>query len=492
MKTKIVYFFFLLAIIYAGCSRNADNATSNIRKIKPPLPKADIRFDNYSVDATEGAIIKHKTGSLIKIPANTFVDKNGKQITGKVEIKYREMHSPSEIFVSGIPMTYDSAGVEYHFESAGMNEIQAVQNNQPVFISNDKTIDICLKSKKSASKFNLYFYDTIQNQWINQGKDIRVAINADSIEEPVKPVELNGERYSFSINVNYIEFPELMVFQNTTFQLTDSVRIDTSDINTLWHDVKISKGKKKGTYNVEFGGYSEKASYEVIPVYDKMSIGKAIKYYEQKFAAYKNLLLTKIETEKKNNENQKILEQKKMFDLVEKFKKEDNMLKILELQKENNQKKIKEYQKTLFKNEEAKMKNLDAVTQVNTAIYRTFSIKNFGLYNCDCPYSLPQGAMIAAKFSDQDGNSIELNKLVLIELSSNKMFNYYMGTFNNFKFDPKQKNMLCASTTKGQFVYYTADDFKDVVTTGEFTFRMRLSTKEINSFEDIDEELALN
>jgi hypothetical protein len=178
------------------------------------------------VDAKKGGVIQYPSGTLINIPAEAFVDKSGNPIKDTVDISYREMHKLSEIFVSGIPMTYDSAGTEYHFESAGMTQIMAYKNGNPVFIGKDKAININMKSTSADPKFNLYYYDTIQNQWVNKGKDITVTVDTSNLEKPEKPLMVNENNQCFSIKADYREFPELKVFCNTLFQLTDTQKIN--------------------------------------------------------------------------------------------------------------------------------------------------------------------------------------------------------------------------------------------------------------------------
>jgi hypothetical protein len=104
------------------------------RFIKPPIKGADVPFKEWTVDAAKGDTVYYPTGSIILFPPNSFVDKNGNVITGNVEVKYREFTKPIDFFLSGIPMNYDSAGVQYTFESAGMCEILAYKDGAPVFV----------------------------------------------------------------------------------------------------------------------------------------------------------------------------------------------------------------------------------------------------------------------------------------------------------------------------------------------------------------------
>ncbi|MGE3824232.1 MAG: hypothetical protein AB7G44_08395, partial [Bacteroidia bacterium] len=150
--------------------------TSNLKKetessVKPPFENLDVSTDLYLIDASKDTTIITKSGSQIKITANSFVDKNGTPVTGKVEIRYREFHDVIDIFMSGIPMTYDSAGTEYHFESAGMFEIHGFQEHEEVFISQTSPVNVLLASKWEGERFNIYKLDDKKGNWSYINKD---------------------------------------------------------------------------------------------------------------------------------------------------------------------------------------------------------------------------------------------------------------------------------------------------------------------------------
>ena len=490
MKTLTKTPAIIFVLLCLACNHIINTSENFTRKILPPIPKADIKLDKYLVDAEQGGIIKHKTGTIINIPANAFVDKNGKPINGKVEIAYREMHSLSEIFVSGIPMTYDSSGTEYNFESAGMNEIKAFKDGVPVFINKDKTIDIAMKSESGESRFNLYYYDTLQNKWLNKGKDIPVEVDESKFDEPLKPQLASNDKKCFSINVNYKEFPELQVFENTLFQLTDS------------NDVKIEKGNRKGVYNISFACYEKKVEYEVTPVYDKNDFDKAIKIFEKKFESYKTILFAEIEKEKKLEIERKRNEEKEMKELSKRNKREEKEQKKQAKEQAANKIKMDNLLKKQANQQVNQQANQQVIQQVNVQVvstpyypvYRNFGISQFGIYNSDCPVNLPVGATVSAKFVDPKGQPLRLYNydVILLQPSDKKMFVYHKCSYANFKFNPDVPNIICTSTIDGKLAYFTAEDFKEVKKlSGEYTFKMRISPKEIKSSDDIEELLAL-
>ena len=56
-------------------------------------------------------------------------------------------------------MNYDSSGVNYMFESAGMLELLAEQNGEPLVMNPEKEIDIEMSSNNDSKAFNLYEFD---------------------------------------------------------------------------------------------------------------------------------------------------------------------------------------------------------------------------------------------------------------------------------------------------------------------------------------------
>ena len=122
MKTKIFRALTALIII-SGCRHNA-------RVISPAIDGIDIPLSEYSVSASAGDTLYYSSGSIIIFPANSFVDKKGRVVSGDVQVRYREFSNPVDFYLSGIPMDYEDAGKHYTFESSGMAEILAFRGSK--------------------------------------------------------------------------------------------------------------------------------------------------------------------------------------------------------------------------------------------------------------------------------------------------------------------------------------------------------------------------
>lgn len=142
---------------------------SNMACIKQPFKNVNVPFHDFVLNASEEKTIELENGTSISIPANSFVDANGKMVSGEVNFQYREFHTAADIIASGIPMVYDSAGIKIQFESAGMFEINAKQGDKQVYIANGKNLQVSMASFKAGNNFNFYALDTLEKNWENIG-----------------------------------------------------------------------------------------------------------------------------------------------------------------------------------------------------------------------------------------------------------------------------------------------------------------------------------
>jgi len=154
--------------------------------VAPPIESAKAEFASYKIDANQGGVYNYRSGSRVVVPASAFVNDRGELVEGDVEIKYREFHDYVDFFLSGIPMTYDSAGVTYTLESAGMMEIYAEKDGQKVRMAPGKTIDVELHSAINAPAhlnvppdYNIYKLDDEKRNWIYREIDNMELVRED-------------------------------------------------------------------------------------------------------------------------------------------------------------------------------------------------------------------------------------------------------------------------------------------------------------------------
>jgi hypothetical protein len=492
----------------------------------------------FAVIAEEGGTFDYtKTGTQIWVPANAFLGSDGEEITGQVHVKYIEYHNQAEIFMSGIPMTYDSANHRYHFESAGMLEIMAYQNGIPLLANPKVPISINMQSGNESTQFSIYQYDDELANWVFKGKDqvtpnpaggelladnnegatfaeaaafeapefqeltdveiatpaqqqrlkaLRTEMNmvADEIaeienSEPKKPMKADHQRHRFNLDYNVEEFPELEVYTNTMFELGDHP--ENNDFNTdlyqiEWEDMLLSEHNKGISYMLTLIKGSERKSFVVYPVFEGVNHDQALKTYQKKFDDYKLKLEIRVQEEQ---------DKKGEFDRIIDDLRSQNETRAAdwraELQVQRAAYDEAESSRQEQLHQQVAMAN--AVERRLNKVTRAFTISEFGVWNSDNPNQLPEGANVHASFQTSDGQTLHLNEVYLVQKDINALFQYFSSDFANFSFDPSKENMIWAITEDNELAVVRANGFADA--SGDFTFTMQLTDKKLRSIEDV-------
>jgi hypothetical protein len=478
MKTKFNNLFNSVIVlvafgIMAFANLTPDENLTKPTKVKkektvvPPLKGVDIPYEIFTIDAKQGSTLTYKTGSKIIIPQNAFVNQNGITVSGEITIKYREFHTPSDFFVSGIPMTYDSAGVQYHFESAGMLEFLAFQNDSPVFANPNSKVVIQMSSKQIDDKYNIYAFDSITGNWRYVYKDKAKIIKLDTPSvkqyipiastEPetklIEPQKANGNKFHFDINADKKEFPDLAVYEGVEFEATDGL-LDINYTQFTWNDAQLIKKENTDCYLLAISRGTNSFTFEVRPVYS----GQA---YDN---AYEKYLQLSEERKKRNTAIQR---------------KNDSLLKMYS--------KERIAQADLAEN---LLKNSMASLTTQFLIQRTFILDGFGIWNSDCPAVLPKGAEFAANYVDSTGKKLVFKTLYLVEKGRNAMF--AITSYSRLYYNPQKENMLWAVTNENKIALFKEKDFKKLkIEKDQGTVVMKVIDKKITKAYEVKELLDI-
>ncbi|MCP4520854.1 MAG: hypothetical protein GY827_04040 [Cytophagales bacterium] len=362
---KVILGLGIASILFA-CNPSAQEGNNTLSSatliekatITPPLANVKVPFQTYTINPQESRTIELSNGTRINIPASAFVDANGNEVTEPVDICYREFHTPAEVLASGIPMTYDSAGVHSSFATSGMFEIRALdKKNKELKLNQGKAIDVKLASFTNGEGYNVYHFaekeekkveqagflpilqlspqmtvtretvlemDERQGAWIYKGAP-QVADNpvkqelVDSLEnageliKPVEPLQFDKDAYTFDLDFDVKEFEELEGFENVFWQYvgTDEATNPAnsrlmSDVEE-WNDIKIEAStEKSGVYIMTlqgtYKGRTRIFKTEVSPMLKGKNLAKA----QEKF-------LKKMEKFEKKFEKRKRTEQRKVL-----------------------------------------------------------------------------------------------------------------------------------------------------------------------------------
>jgi hypothetical protein len=449
----------------------------SVRNEIAKLPTTTNSPDTFLVNSEKDTTLVYTSGTQIKIPGGVFVDEKGEAVKGKVNIHYREFHKVSEILLSSIPMRYDSAGKEMYFESAGMFDISATQNSKQVYIRNDRSLEVAMSTlDRSETKYNQYLLDEKTGQWKFMKKDeVAVFAAPDTVYEqkvvevkshfPVKP--LNERMFTIDADGR----PDLKVYNNIVFEITKECKnFKPEESKTEWGMVNVERSeeivktaKSEATYKVTFSYplSGPQRTYEVTakPVKDG-NLEKAMEKYDALYAEYKNKLSAA---------------EKADMEAEEKLRKEENRYEDV----------FEKYKALEAKNAALFAQNAALTATTSAVVYRTFQIKQFGVWNSDCPQSMPQGVEVFAKFETATGEPVKIATVFLVEKGKNALYNLYSPS--KFSFNPDAENVLLVITRDNKLGWITNDVFKNIgKDVKNFTFKLNILKKDNYTSGDID------
>jgi hypothetical protein len=471
--------------------------------IAPPIEGLNVPYVTYKVNAEKGGKLDFKTGSKLTIPKNAFVDENGKPVKGEVELRYREFHDAADFFVSGIPMTYDSAGVKYQFESAGMMEMLAYKDGKQVQMAPDKTINVELASAYQGTEYNLYKLDTLKNNWSCLGKDKvenknenkngfgndnesiakvqdapeykviekkieeletvkenKIAALPKPADAPQRPNKASKDKYTFNLELDLTEFPEFTVYKNVKWELgAENKNVNSAmwtELNkTLWEDVTLKEGKKGLNYLLSLKkGKKQVNDLVVYPVFEGQNYEIAMNEFQEKFGKYAETL------EKRKIEEKKIQEEY-----------------------EANLAKAKKQQADFEERWKREMNNEVASLATEQKVMRVFQISSFGVYNCDNPSAYPRGVICSATLTNEQDAKLMCYEVYLVDKTKNGLFTYNRNPLARLSFDPKASNILW--TVENGVLYYVKQDEFALIKSGAQKIKMNKVEQKFKTVEEM-------
>ncbi|MFI5203731.1 MAG: hypothetical protein ACHQF2_04480, partial [Flavobacteriales bacterium] len=410
--------------------------------INPPVDGGEKPFRSYVISGTRDTVIITDKGSVLRVPADIAGN-------GAYELRIREFSKNMEVFLSGIPMDYDSAGQKYAFQSAGMMEILAFRNNEMVKMEAGKSIKIILKGENPNKDFNVYCLDTVGKKWNYEGKDVvraehlsypQSVVNQNATTEveeltttqlknemeacrktmrhqvhvidslntrkPIAPCLADTSAYFFDLKFSETKFPQMKPFKKAHFQvLEECTFFNSSFYNSKWTSISVSEKipGQKYMIHVERKKENKKEKFDipVKPVY----VGKA---YDSAYTAF-----------------------------TKSFKKYEAILEQEDKKFKENELKIKQYEARIKNASNNNVNNDNGIITVNTpanltaqkmgpeySVTRIFYANKFGVWNCDKPWPYKKNEEVMVVARDISGSLLKEGKLYVCDLTKKAMFTY--------------------------------------------------------------------
>lgn len=413
------------------------------RAVNPPIPSINIELNNWKMNAEKGKTISLEDGTQIIIPANAFLDTQGKLIEGEVDIKFRAFHDAADIIASGIIMS-DLKNNNY-MQTAGMFEIRGAQNGQEIQINPENPLTVELASFIEGDEYQFFQLEEDKKEWVDLGTaapkpNIRKRKKLNELPpcppKPTEPAANNPDNFVFDLEVDYKNFPELKSYHGVVWEYagtTDETNPEKNPVvfESNWNDISLAPGDRKGTYQLTLKENKRIESKEfktiVKPVLKGLDYDQAIARFQAKDKEYKQVFeLRKSETER--------------------LSKEADLL-------------------------------------------RSFRVSNFGIFNWDI-WKQPGRILcdIEPDFGDPSLNKFKKSvKLFQVTADGRSVIVYHYNDLPKFSFDPSLDNQLIAILPGNKWAVFNQADFDQLKTTVE---RQEGSEKQTIRFKLMEEELA--
>ena len=480
--------------------------------INPPF--ADIpaaQFASMKVDANQGGVYEHKTGSRIVIPKSAFVDDKGALIEGEVDIRYREFHDYVDFFLSGIPMTYDSAGVTYTLESAGMMEVYAEQAGKRVRMAPGKDLNVELVSYINVPDvnvppaYNIYKLDEEARNWvftdvdkiqiveddlvnldpndpttpakqdlrkelkrINDLKESELARIDNTIAkptQPTKPQRTNGTSPAFDFD--FADNPVMNdLYSNSLWQMSPRSSVPVNQVMRTPEDVKLNK-ISDSEYEITLIDGDMQQVILVNPVLTGENYDNALAIFNSKMADYERL---QAEREAQLVAEKAALEERLAAERLAANAKFEDALAALQA-----------------------AGNTHGASDLimRKKIVNRFRATSFGVWNCDRPLP-PDIQLLSATFKTDKGQNLDNMTAYIVDKSQNTV-NRFLATDEAYmSFNRNSQHLLWVVTEDNQIAVFRDEDFKAIPEgKRDFTFVLKETGKTIENEDDVREVLSL-
>lgn len=482
--------------------------------VHPTMQKLEKAYKIFTLEGTQGGVFEYESGSKVTVPANAFVDENGALVTGEVELRYKEYLDFVDFFIAGIPMKYDSTGNAYQLNSAGMIDVQAFQNGNPIQLKANKTLNVELVSYidyHPKDQYNVYQLDAENRKWnyngidniepvltgdlkakmdvylqnsvsedgslvgitaqiasLNQQQAQELATIESSIpkpETPLKPQPSNPDNFVTNFEFDDLDKTDPRIaelskkYGNLLWEVSKeqeaNFNIATNE-NASWDDVKLEKVGERDFKVTLISGVpnGKNLTLMVKPVLAGVDYQNALEDYNAKLEAHNQAM---------QNREKQLAAQKEA--LAQKY---ESQLANLE------------NQKIAFENQSAsaRQRGFESIITERLAkqkVINRFQVNELGIWNCAKPMT-PSDVSVNAKFQSESNQPLEFLNAYLVSNEQNTV-KHFLTTGNEsiaLNVENSSEHLMWAVDNEGMLNVIYPETFKNIGDdTKSFTFKFK-------------------
>ncbi len=172
-----------------------------------PLEK--IQSEVFTILTTKDTIVETKSGIVLLIPENTFVDKKQNAVSGTVQLEVKEAIDPAKIMTAGLSTLFNDKPLE----TGGMFFIEAKKDGQKLQIHPKKEITADIPTQDYKEGMQLFDGEVLEDGTINWTNP-----------KPLNKTLISHDIYSLNFYPpNYLETLAEKGYDTTNKKFTDSL-----------------------------------------------------------------------------------------------------------------------------------------------------------------------------------------------------------------------------------------------------------------------------
>ena len=431
-----------------------DTTQNNLLGAVSPLDFISNRKEVFVWKAGKDTTIVTASGSSYNFPADALVGQDGNPVQGEVEIEIEEIFTPQEIISSGIPMRFfDEAMKERWFQTAGMFNIHATQNGQPVEVADGNRINVKLVSNVPGAYDFWKFNQEIGNwEYKEKGTDPKQI----TIMDPLLSKELKALRSATA------KKPSPPVFYRTIRYETESIDLSCCpELNPDDNDfIYLSFAGKNSDIAPENNAWVQERNW-LRRTMEKSNLGPNVyKLTWEGDTTFHTYLRPALE-------DKDMARSKARYDSLS-----------------------NEYEKNLVL-----LREKEALIEEQYAFVRSVQVSEFGIYNYDVFWD--EKDILSLKIDFDLGNQYnplkEIATAYLITADRQSVIKYPKQTWHKFQYSPSADNQLVFVLPNQKMAIFNQNDFDtaeaDIETASArnkvYQFKMKIIDRPGNSIEDL-------
>lgn len=176
---KNIYRCIFLMLIISCQSQSIINITYDYENTESVLNLFKPFEQVFIINSSEDNRIVCKKGTELIFQKDSFIDENSQLISGDITVIVEEALDSVDIAGTQVTMEYYRPdGTRTLFQSAGMYKVTAKYNGVPVFLAEEKTIEVKFPNVEPGDEFNMYYLNE-EGAWVYHGHNQEIPQNTE-------------------------------------------------------------------------------------------------------------------------------------------------------------------------------------------------------------------------------------------------------------------------------------------------------------------------